>query len=94
MATRSETVAFELGIRPLMEIVLPDKAAAIISFRADPQLQARIEELAQKSTEGKLTEEERAEYAGFVRANKFVAILKRQARHLTTEPSIDDRGED
>ena len=94
MATRSETVAFELGIRPLMEIVLPDKADAIISFRAAPQLQARIEELAQKSTEGKLTEEEAADYAGFVRANKFVAILKRQARHLTTEPSIDDRGED
>jgi hypothetical protein len=36
----------------------------------------------QKSTEGQLTEEERAEYSGFVRANKFVAILKRQALHL------------
>ena len=94
MATRSETVAFERGIRPLMEIVLPDKADAIISFRADPQLQTRIEELARKSTEGQLTEEERAEYAGFVRANKFVAILKRQARHLATKPPIDDRGKD
>ena len=94
MAARSETVAFEQGIRPLMEIVLPDKADAVISFRADPQLQAHIEELAQKSTEGQLSEEERAEYAGFVRANKFVAILKRQARRLTTKPPIDDRAED
>ncbi len=65
-----------------MEIVLPDKRDAVIGFRADPQLQARIEELARKSTEGELTEEERAEYSGFVRANKFVAILKRQALHL------------
>ena len=68
----------------MMEIVLPEKADAIISFRADPELEARIEELARKSTEGQLTEEEKAEYVGFVRANKFVAILKRQARHLTT----------
>ncbi|HWE51296.1 MAG TPA: hypothetical protein VG273_16005 [Bryobacteraceae bacterium] len=65
-----------------MEIVLPDKRDAVIGFRADPQLQARIEELAQKSTEGQLTEEERAEYSGFVRANKFVAILQRQASRL------------
>jgi hypothetical protein len=82
MEATSETAAFEQGIRPLMEIVLPDKRDAVIGFRADPQLQARIEELARKSTEGELTEEERAEYSGFVRANKFVAILKRQALHL------------
>ena len=93
MATTSEMVAFERGIRPLMEIVLPDKAEAVIRFRADAKQQARIEELARKSTEGQLTEEERAEYAGFVRANKFVAILKRQARHLTNKPSVDDRDE-
>jgi hypothetical protein len=36
----------------------------VIGFRADPELQARIEEPAQKSTEGELTEDERAEYAG------------------------------
>ena len=78
MATTSESLAFDRGIRPVMEIVLPEKADAIIGFRADPELQARIEELAGKSTEGELTEDERAEYAGYVRANKFVAILKRQ----------------
>jgi hypothetical protein len=82
MGATSETAAFEQGIRPLLEIVLPDKRDAIIGFRAHPQLQARIEELARKSTEGQLTEEERAEYSGFVRANKFVAILKREALRL------------
>ena len=82
MAATSETAAFEQGIRPLMEIVLPDKRDAVIGFRADPQLQARIEELAGKSTEGELTDEERAEYSGFVRANKFVALLKREALRL------------
>ena len=74
-----------------MEIV-SDKADAIIHFRADPQLEARIEELAQKSTNGDLTDDERAEYAGYVRANKFVAILKRQAQHLTSSPDDHQTG--
>jgi hypothetical protein len=82
MQPTSETVAFERGVRPVMEIVLPDKAEEVVEFRADPGLQARIDELASKSTEGQLTDDERAEYAGYVRANKFVAILQRQARQL------------
>ena len=83
MATTSESVAFDRGVRSMLEIVLPDKAEAIISFQSDPDLQARIEELARKSTEGELTEDERAEYAGYVRANKFVAILKRLAQQIS-----------
>jgi hypothetical protein len=82
MATTSESLAFDRGVRPMLEIVLPGNADAVIGFQADPALQARIEELARKSTEGKLTEDERAEYAGYVRANKFVAILKRQAQQI------------
>ena len=82
MATTSESLAFVRGIRPILEIVLPGKADEVLGFQADPSLQARIEELARKSTEGELTEDERAEYAGYVRANKFVAILKRQAQQI------------
>jgi len=82
MATTSESLAFDRGVRPMLEIVLPGKADAVIGFQADPHLKARIEELARKSTEGELTEDERAEYAGYVRANKFVAILKRQAQQI------------
>ena len=66
----------------MLRIVLPEKAEAVLRFRAAPELQARIEDLAGKSTEGRLTETERAEYAGYVRANKFIAILQRQARQL------------
>jgi len=82
-----ETDAFDRGVRPVLRIVLPGKAEAVLSFRATPELQARIEELARRSTEGQLTEAERAEYAGYVRANKFVAILQRQARQLSGSPS-------
>jgi acetylornithine deacetylase/succinyl-diaminopimelate desuccinylase-like protein len=87
MPATPETEAFDRGVRPVLQIVLPEKAEAVVNFRADPKLQARIEELAEKSTEGKLTEAERAEYAGYVRANKFVAILQRQARKLVGSES-------
>ena len=86
MATTSESVAFDRGVRPVMEIVLLDKVEALNRFRGDSELQARIEELARKSTEGQLTDDERAEYAGYVRANKFIAILKRQAQHINSRP--------
>ena len=82
MITTPERAAFERGVRPVLQIVLTDKAETILNFRADPELQRRIEALAAKANEGQLTEEERAEYEGYVRANKFVAILQRQARQM------------
>lgn len=91
METPSEIAAFDRGIRPVMQLVLPEKAEAVIGFRADAELQARIEELAEKSTEGQLTEGEKSEYAGYVRANKFVAILQRQARRLIS-PQAEENG--
>ena len=83
MAASLEMAAFERGVRPLAEIVFPEKSQAVLSFRPAPELQARIEELAAKSTEGELTDAERSEYEGYVRANKFVAILKRLAREIS-----------
>ena len=82
-----ETAAFDRGLQPLLQTVLLDRAEAVVGFRPDATLQSRIEALAEKSTEGDLTEEERAEYSGYVRANKFIAILKRQARQMLREAS-------
>jgi len=86
MAATVESVAFERGVGPVLKIVLPEKAEEVAHFRAAPSLQKRIEELAAKSTEGQLTEAEADEYAGYVRANKFVAILQRHARQMIKSP--------
>jgi len=64
MTTTPQTTAFERGVRPLLQMVLQDKADAVVNFRPDPALQSRIEELATKSTEGELSSVERAEYEG------------------------------
>ena len=85
MTATAEMMAFGRGVRPVAEIVFPEKAAAVLGFRPAPELQARIEELAAKSTEGQLTQTEREEYEGYVRANKFIAILQRLAREVSRQ---------
>lgn len=82
MDTAPEALAFDRGVGPLLRLVLLDRAEAVLGFRPDPALGERIEELAGRSTEGQLSDEERAEYEGYVRANNFVAILRRQARQV------------
>lgn len=82
MPTMAETIAFDKAVKPLLKLALPQTAELVVKYRANASLRARIDELADKSTEGKLTVEEKDEYAGYVRANKFVAILKRHARQL------------
>ena len=47
-------------------------------------LSPRVEELAQKSTEGVLTPEESHEYAELVRLNDMLSLLKLQAEAFRT----------
>jgi hypothetical protein len=47
-------------------------------------VQKRIEELADKNTEGELSSEERDEYETYVRANEIIAILQAKARAILT----------
>jgi hypothetical protein len=72
--------AFHRGVSPLLQLLLPGREDAVLAVETDDLLRQRIEELAAKNTEGELTPEERDEYVGYVRANKFVAIVRREAR--------------
>lgn len=79
-----ESLAFDRAVAPVLRQVFPQhQAETHVDFSADPILATRIEELATKSTEGELTEKERDEYHGYVRANKFIATLQRQLRRLS-----------
>ena len=67
---------------PILGFFNVEQARALVAYRGDQAIRARIEELARKSTEGELTEQERAEYEGYVQANKFIAILQAKAQKL------------
>jgi hypothetical protein len=84
MATVFDSTAFERGIDPVLRFLTPEQARALVAYRADEELELRIGELAAKSNEGELTAEERAEYKGYVEANKFVAILRALASKIVS----------
>ena len=74
------TTAFDRGVEPLREAMTLDLANRLAGFRPDPDLQDRIDELGRKANEGALSPEEREEYEGYNRANRFIAVLQAQAR--------------
>ena len=82
MSTTIDTTAFDKGTDPILKFFTVDQAREIVNFRGDALLQARIGELAAKSNEGELSVEELAEYEGYVKANKFIAILQAKVRKL------------
>ena len=82
MSTTVDTTAFDKGTDQILEFFTVDQARAIVNFRGDAQLRARIEELAAKCNEGELSAAELAEYEGYVKANKFIAILQAKVRKL------------
>ncbi|RLT07539.1 MAG: hypothetical protein DWI22_09735 [Planctomycetota bacterium] len=82
MTTAIDTTAFNRGTDPILQFFTVDQARGIVEYRGDAGLQRRIEQLAERANEGELTAEEQAEYEGYVRANKFVAILQAKARKL------------
>ena len=73
-------------LESVSDCLTPEVASRLVRLRADPQLQARIDELADRCTEGALTEEERAEYETYVRAGNLIAILQAKARKLLATP--------
>ena len=78
----ADAVAFDRATDGLLSFFTPEQARALIAYRGEACLRGRIEELADKNTEGELTADERAEYEGYVRANRFVAILQGKLKKL------------
>ena len=78
-----ETVTYlDRMLEPLSDCLTPEVARRLIQLRADPGLQARIDDLADRCTEGTLTPEEKLEYETYVRAGNLIAILQAKARKL------------
>lgn len=88
MSTTIDATAFNRGTDPILQFFTVDQARGIVLFRGDDGLRQRIEDLAALSNEGELTPEEQSEYDGYVRANKFVAILQAKARKLLNKSEL------
>ena len=72
-------------LEPIGACLTPEVADRLAQLVAPESVQARMQELAQKSAEGALSDHERAEYEAFVSAGNFIAILQSKARRLLGE---------
>ena len=60
-------------------------ARALAALRVGARAQARVEKLAEKCNEGKLTVKERAEYEAYVQASTLIGILQSKARRILSK---------
>ena len=67
---------------PVSRVLTPEVARSLVKLRVDAKTQAKIDKLARKCNDGKLTDAERSEYETYVSAIDFVAILQAKARAL------------
>lgn len=82
MANEGSSNALERLLRPLSRELRADLARALINVRADTEIQARYDELAEKRSAGQITAEEQGELESIVRANTLLGVLKAEARGL------------
>ncbi|HKM55893.1 MAG TPA: hypothetical protein VJY33_20980 [Isosphaeraceae bacterium] len=66
---------------PLAACLNREAAQSIIDLRIDPDIQARVDTLAERANEGTISAEERAEYLSYVEATDLLAIFKLKAKH-------------
>lgn len=80
MSPQLENAALERLLAPMLQRLSGDAVRSLASYQIDPVTQARIDELADKCSEGRFTEDERIEYTGYVEALDVIEILQDMAR--------------
>ncbi|MGH8072363.1 MAG: hypothetical protein ACRERE_45440 [Candidatus Entotheonellia bacterium] len=66
----------------------PEVALPLVALQVDPAVQARLEEFAEKCTEGQLSADERTKYETYVQVLEFIPVLQAQARSLLTNSHV------
>jgi hypothetical protein len=75
-----EAPALDRILDPVGRALTPEVAWRLVALRVDAKTQARVDRLARRCNDGKLTAGERAEYETYVTAIDFVAVLQAKAR--------------
>jgi len=78
--TMTRNAVLDRFLDPLSDSFSPAMARRIVNFRADAETQRRVQDLADKCSEGCLRPAERREYTESVRAIHLISILQSKAR--------------
>jgi hypothetical protein len=77
-------------LEPVAQAMSLEFAKNILEIRADPETQARIDELAEKCNEGLLNAEEMAEYENLIQLIHTMGILHRAAKRVVARALHSD----
>jgi hypothetical protein len=87
MAVNNAKASIDRLLEPLSKCISGEGEKALLNLRADPSLQARMDNLAERCNGGTLTPSERDEYETYVKFGNFIAILQAKARARRIEPA-------
>jgi hypothetical protein len=76
----ASSTLLERMVDPISRVLTPESARQILKVQADDETQQRIDDLADKCNEGKLSAEERAEYQSYVTWFNILTLLQAKAR--------------
>jgi hypothetical protein len=86
---KTHPATLERIVEPVSRAFTPDFARALIGLRADARVQARMDHLAERCNEGRLTPEEQSEYDSAVAFGTFISILQAKARLFLKRADAD-----
>ena len=89
MSQESTTAVLDQLFDPVGACLTPDVARRIVSLRASAEVQARLDELADKCNDGTLAPDERRAYESYLRAVNFIGMLQAKARALLASHGAD-----
>ena len=72
-------------LEPLTESLTAESAGALATMKAPESTQMRVEQLASKANEGRLSEAEKSEYEIYVSIGNVLAMLKAKAKSILNE---------
>lgn len=80
-STEHKTILLDSLLEPFGECLTLEVAEKLVKLRANPEIIAKVEELAEKCNEGQLTADERDEYESYIHVNN-VMMMKAKVRKV------------
>lgn len=85
MQNGSGSAVLEEMLEPVSRSLGLKAARALAALRVDGRTQERVEKLAEKCNEGRLTDDERAEYEAYIQASTLIGILQAKSRRILSK---------
>jgi hypothetical protein len=70
---------------PVGRALSPEAARRLLALRADAEAQDKMDDLADRANDGRLTPDERGEYESLIAAASVIAVLQTKAKEVLSE---------